>query len=61
MPTQMRVGFRKRDGQIEGHAWIEHNDLPINENIIEARTFVPYEKPVSFDLWQKMRRNEPVA
>jgi hypothetical protein len=61
LPTDLRVGFRKRDGQIEGHAWVEHNNVPVNESIVEARTFVPYEQPVSFDLLRRMERSEPVA
>jgi hypothetical protein len=61
LPTDLRVGFRKRGGKIEGHAWIEHDDTPINEDIREARTFVPYEKPVTFDLWRRIGRKEPVA
>jgi hypothetical protein len=59
--TNLRVGFRKRGGQIEGHAWVEHDDTPINEAISEARTFVPYEQPVTFDLWRRLGRNEPVV
>jgi hypothetical protein len=61
LSTSLRVGFRKRGGMIEGHAWVEHEDTPINEDIGETRTFVPYEQPVTFDLWRRIRQDEPVA
>jgi hypothetical protein len=54
VPTNLRVGFRKRGGRIEGHAWVEHDDSPINESINEVRTFTPYGKPASFDLWRRV-------
>ena len=59
LPTDVRVGFRKRDNRIEGHAWIEHQGDPINETLTEARSYAPYERPVTFDLWRRMRRGSP--
>lgn len=59
--TDLRIGFRKRDGRMEGHAWIEHDGVPINEDINNTRTYVPYEQPVSFDLWRRVSRNETAA
>ena len=56
--TDLRVGFRKRDGRIEGHAWLEHDDTPINEALSEARSYVPYDKPVTFDLWRQIRSSD---
>jgi hypothetical protein len=61
LSTNLRVGFRKRDGRIQGHAWVEYDDAPINEDINETRTFVPYSQPVSFDLWRRIGRNDTVA
>lgn len=52
----LRIGFRKRDGKFEGHAWVEHNQLPLNENESEARTYTVSEQPACFDLWTKQRR-----
>ncbi len=49
--ADLRVGFRKRDGKIEGHAWVEHDRVPINEDQSEVETFVIYDQPVHFDLW----------
>jgi hypothetical protein len=51
--VNLRVGFRKRAGKIEGHAWVEHDEVPINESESETRTFVVYEQPVCFDLWRR--------
>jgi hypothetical protein len=53
--ANLRVGFRKRSGKWEGHAWLEHNESPINEVGSETRTFTVYEEPVCCDLWRKQR------
>jgi hypothetical protein len=52
LPVHLRVGFRKREGKIEGHAWVEHNGIPVNEDVDEARTFKVSDQPFSFDLWR---------
>jgi hypothetical protein len=52
--TNLRVGFRKRDGRIQGHAWVEFGDAPINEDINETKTFVPYSEPAAYDLWRRI-------
>jgi hypothetical protein len=57
--TDLRVGFRRRDGAMQGHAWLEYADAPINEALNEARSYVPYDQPVTFDLWRKIRRTLP--
>lgn len=51
--AHLRVGFRKRGGKVEGHAWVEYNEDPINEVASETRTFAVYDEPVCFDLWRK--------
>jgi hypothetical protein len=48
--TDLRVGFRKSEGKIRGHAWIEHDGVPVNETLGEAQSYVPHEDPFSFDL-----------
>lgn len=47
--TDLRVGFRKRNEKIEGHAWLEHDGVPINEAISETRTYQPYDRPMNYD------------
>ncbi len=54
--TDLRVGFRKRDGRVEGHAWLEYQGVPINESLAEAQSYIPYDQPVTFDLWRQIRR-----
>jgi hypothetical protein len=49
----LRVGFRKKAGKTEGHAWVEYDGIPINERESEARTFEVYEAPVHFDGWRR--------
>jgi hypothetical protein len=36
----LQVGYRKREGRIEGHAWLEFEGHPINEqpSVIETYT-----------------------
>lgn len=59
--TDLRVGFRKREGEIQGHAWLEYNEAPITDDRSETQTFVPYEKPVSFDMLGRIKRNQPAG
>ena len=59
LSTDLRVGFRKRQGKIEGHAWLEYGDAPINDNICVTQTYVTYEHPVSFDMWRRIKQSEP--
>ncbi len=54
--ADLRVGFRKRAGKIEGHAWVEYAGTPINEEKDETLTFVQTPQPVSFDLWREPKR-----
>lgn len=56
VPTDLRVGFRKRDGHFEGHAWLEYDGVPINETLTEALSYSPYDQPVTFDLWRQLIR-----
>jgi hypothetical protein len=54
--VSLRVGFRKRDGKFEGHAWVEHDHTPLNENESEAKSYTVSEQPACFDLWRKQER-----
>jgi hypothetical protein len=31
LETQLQIGYRKKDGKFEGHAWLEYQGNPINE------------------------------
>jgi hypothetical protein len=55
--TDLRIGFRKRDEKIQGHAWLEFAGSPINEMLDEVRSYTPYEQPITFDLWRQIRRS----
>src|SRR5665213_2557149 len=62
LEADLRVGFRKREGKVEGHAWVEYGGVPLNETATEAKTFAVYAQPASFDLWKTdlwKRRNAP--
>jgi hypothetical protein len=49
--TELRVGMRKRDGRMQGHAWLEHDGTPINEAPETVKTYSAYEGPLSFDMF----------
>ena len=49
--AELRVGMRRTDGRVEGHAWLEYSGAPLNERASVVRTYSIYEKPLSFDYW----------
>ena len=49
--TDLRVGMRKRNGLVEGHAWLEYQGVPINESGELIETYDVYPDPVSFYAW----------
>ena len=53
IPSDLRFGVRKRDGKMEGHAWLERGGVSLNEEDEILATYTPYHSPVSFDLRQK--------
>jgi hypothetical protein len=54
--TDLRVGFRKKDGTIEGHAWIEHAGIPLNEIPDIVQTYCAAGEPVSYDELKRTSR-----
>ncbi len=49
VPVELQVGIRKLDGKIEGHAWIEYQGAPINDNPELISTYHAYREPLAFD------------
>jgi len=47
--VELRVGFRKQDGKVQGHAWVEHQGAPINEEATTTRTYATASEDVTFD------------
>jgi hypothetical protein len=45
----LRVGMRRRGEKIEGHAWIEIEGIPMNENERVIRGYNVHDGPISFD------------
>jgi hypothetical protein len=43
------VGFRKREGTTEGHAWVEYKGLPLNEEPTTVLTYWVVENAADFD------------
>ena len=51
LATDLRLGMRKRNGSMEGHAWLEYEGVPINESGDLIQSYDIYPNPVSFDAW----------
>jgi hypothetical protein len=49
--ADLRVGFRKHDDAIEGHAWVEYRGQPINEAASVVSTYTVTPGQAAFDLW----------
>lgn len=48
--TELRIGIRRHEGKLEGHAWLEFAGQPINEDAEKVGTYSPYTRPFSFDI-----------
>ncbi len=40
--TQMHIGFRKKDGAFDGHAWITYQDKVLTGNLPKLHTFAEF-------------------
>lgn len=47
--VELRVGFRRQDGKIQGHAWVEYQGAPINERVSTTTTYSTASDNVAFD------------
>jgi hypothetical protein len=47
--VELRVGFRRQDGKVQGHAWVEHQGAPINEETTTTNTYASASEDVTFD------------
>jgi len=52
--TDLRVGFRKRNDRIEGHAWLEFQGSPVNETAAEVSSYQVSPDSSSFDRWASL-------
>lgn len=52
--TKICTGFRKRDGKLEGHAWVEYGGISLNEKTSALDTYVMSTNPQDFDLYNKI-------
>jgi hypothetical protein len=48
--VDLRIGMRKREGKIEGHAWVEYQGTPLNEAPSTISTYHVYDRPIAFDI-----------
>ena len=49
--TELKVGFRRTNGLLEGHAWVERDGLPLNEEAGVVSTYSAYVGQTRFDAW----------
>jgi hypothetical protein len=49
--AEIRIGLRKREGSLEGHAWVEFDGVAMNEDGAEAGSYKPYAGRIDFDRW----------
>ncbi len=47
--TRVQVGFRSRDGKMEGHAWVEYEGQPLNESAEQVATYTVSEHGATYD------------
>jgi hypothetical protein len=47
--TELKIGYRSKDGTIEGHAWLEYAGQPINEQPEVIATYTPATHSSNFD------------
>ena len=45
--SQLRIGVRLTEGVLDGHAWVEHAGLPVNDRPDVNADFTPFAVPVS--------------
>jgi hypothetical protein len=45
--SQLRIGVRLTQGQLEAHAWVEHAGIPVNDRPDVSADFAPFAEPVS--------------
>jgi Transglutaminase-like superfamily len=44
--SELRVGVRKRGGQLQAHAWVEYRDLVLNDRGDGSLPFVSFDRPL---------------
>jgi hypothetical protein len=50
--AELRVGFRKGQTTLEGHAWLEHRGVALNERPTVIETYVVSGNPTAFDRYK---------
>lgn len=47
--ADLRVGFRRSEGKLEGHAWVEFEGIVLNEAEEVKQSYTPFTDPAAFD------------
>jgi hypothetical protein len=56
LETELVIGYRRNNGKIEGHAWLEFEGIPINEEAAIIATYTVATEPKAFDQWNLLDR-----
>ena len=54
--ADLRVGFRRSEGKLEGHAWVEFEGTVLNETEEVKQSYTAFRNPAAFDARQKPDR-----
>jgi integrase len=45
VPTELRIGVRREDGELRAHAWVEHDGTPVGDSDGAASRYLPLSDP----------------
>ena len=54
VPCELRIGVRLHCGELQAHAWVEHQGKPVNDAADIALRFAPFAEPLSHKLFPKL-------
>lgn len=50
VPSELRIGVRKKDGRFEAHAWVELGEYVLNDPVAKIASFAPLEPRIAREL-----------
>jgi Transglutaminase-like superfamily len=45
--ARLRIGVRKQPGKLEAHAWVEHEDVPLNQSEAVHEHYAAFEREIA--------------
>lgn len=53
VPSSLRIGVCLQDGQLQAHAWVEHQGMPVNDSLDVDSSFAPIGPLDGYDAWAR--------